>query len=542
MKTKKIITLFIAGILGIYVVNAQDVETAKDFIDNERFSSAESILETSTGSTSENPEANYLLVKTYLEQDKKEEVKNFVDNHLKSAKNEDAEPLNRVAYARWLFSSGDKNQADQILQSIAGNKKNQKNSSLMLTIAEVYADEKNADPRLAFPLLDMAAKRDKNNPDIDLVRGQAYRRLIDGSSAFAAYQNALKKDASNVKALYLTGKIFTTQKNPEIYSEYFLKAYAIDSTYAPVLDELYKYYYYRNIPLAKKYLVKYIANSDYSLENEYNLTDILYLNNEYEKAITSANELIKKEVDKTQPRLYKLIAYSYAKAGDSSKALQNITTYFSKEDPKKYNAADFELRGMLTENIEGSRKETIDYYSIAADIDTIAEHKVLLATKIAQLYKDSEDYNNQAVWLGKIYFWKEKPNNLDVFNWGLAYYAARDYQKTDSIFTIYSERYPEEIFGYYWRAQANAAIDTNMTQALAIPHYKKVVEIGEKDTTTNRKMLLKAYGYLGGYEANISKDYPKSLSWFEKYLLLDKDNADVLRYAAMLRKYIDQKK
>ena len=114
MKTKKIITLFIAGILGIYVVNAQDVETAKDFIDNERFSSAESILETSTSSVSENPEANYLLVKTYLEQDKKEEVKNFVNNHLKFAANEDVEPLNRVAYARYLFSSGDKNQADQI--------------------------------------------------------------------------------------------------------------------------------------------------------------------------------------------------------------------------------------------------------------------------------------------------------------------------------------------------------------------------------------------------------------------------------------------
>lgn len=39
-------------------------------------------------------------------------------------------------------------------------------------------------------------------------------------------------------------------------------------------------------------------------------------------------------------------------------------------------------------------------------------------------------------------------------------------------------------------------------------------------------MLLKAYGYLGGYEANVTKDYLASLAWFEKYLELDPDNTD----------------
>lgn len=48
-------------------------------------------------------------------------------------------------------------------------------------------------------------------------------------------------------------------------------------------------------------------------------------------------------------------------------------------------------------------------------------------------------------------------------------------------------------------------------------------------------MLLKAYGYLGGYEANITKDYQKSLNWFEKYQAMDQDNADVTRYVDMLK-------
>ncbi|HRF19435.1 MAG TPA: hypothetical protein PK977_14770, partial [Chitinophagaceae bacterium] len=107
----------------------------------------------------------------------------------------------------------------------------------------------------------------------------------------------------------------------------------------------------------------------------------------------------------------------------------------------------------------------------------------------------------QAYWLGKLYQWKDKTNNIDLFNWGLAHYTAAEYLKSDSVFTLYTERYPEDIFGYYWRAQSNAAIDTSLIEGLAVPHYIRVTEIGEKDKEKNKKMLLKAYGYLGGYEA-----------------------------------------
>lgn len=75
---------------------------------------------------------------------------------------------------------------------------------------------------------------------------------------------------------------------------------------------------------------------------------------------------------------------------------------------------------------------------------------------------------------------ERKTNNIDLFNWGLAHYRAKEYLQTDSVFGLYTTRYPEDIYGYYWRAQASAAIDTSMTNALAIPYYNKVVEIGEK--------------------------------------------------------------
>lgn len=538
MKITKLKILFAAVFLNTSLLKAQDLDEAKQLMENERYQSAETILEKAVITMSAETEASCLLMKTYLEQKKTAEAQKYVEDYLLPSISNGATAMDRIAYARYLMSTGNKPAADEIFASLLNEKKNQKNPFLLIAMAEVNIDEKNGDAQLAISWLGMAAKRDKNNSEVDILKGLAYRKLSDANNAYLAYQDALKKDPQNLKAHYLIGKIFTAQKNPDVYMDHFLRAYQIDSTYAPVLDELYMHYYYRDIKKAKQFLEKYITNSDYSVQNDYYMTDILYLNGEYANAIQAAKKIIEKEMGKSQLRLYKLMAYSSAKAGDSILAIQYITDYFNKEDPAKFIAADFELRAQLTEKMSGAIDAAIAYYTIATEMDTAYSNKVKYATKIADLYKQIEDYSHQAIWLGNLYKWKKKTNNIDLFNLGLAHYTAKEYRQTDSVFSLYSTRYPEDIYGYYWRAQANAAIDTSMTNALAIPHYKKVVEIGEQNKEVNKKMLLKAYGYLGGYEANINKDYPKSLSWFEKYQAIDQDNADVTRYVEMLKKWI----
>jgi len=128
------------------------------------------------------------------------------------------------------------------------------------------------------------------------------------------------------------GQIFSAQKNPDVYLEHYLKAYAIDSTYAPVLEALYDHYYFRDVKLARKYLEKFIAASDYSLQKENRLTDLLYLTGDYQKAINSATSILDRAKDSVQPRLYKLIAYSYAAIGDSVKATSYLNEYFNKAE------------------------------------------------------------------------------------------------------------------------------------------------------------------------------------------------------------------
>lgn len=536
----------IAGILTILfmsssVLMAQEHAEVEQLLDNERYESVEAILEKRITKEGVMPDINYLLVKTYLEQDKVNEVKDFITKY-KLSDNPDADPLDRITYARYLLQKGDKAAANVIFNSILENKKNRKNPSLLMAMAEVNIAEDLGDPAQALEWLKMAGDKDGNNPSINILEGLAYRKLSDASKAFLAYQQALKKDKNNVKAHYLLGKIFTAQKNQEVYLEHFMKAYEIDSTYAPVLEALYDHYYNIDVRIARKYLEKFIANTDHNIQHDYRMTDMYYLTGDYDRAITGALKLIDSEKEKAQPRLYKLMAYSAMKNKDTLKALEYANQYFSKEQPAKLIAADFELKAILTEAQPGAEKGAIDYYSIAAEMDTLVANKIKYATAIIKLTKKADMTSKQAYWLGKLYQWKEKTNNIDLFNWGLAHYTAAEYLQSDSVFTLYTERYPEDIFGHYWRAQANAAIDTTLAQGLAVPHYIKVTEIGEKDKEKNKKMLLKAYGYLGGYEANIRKDYVQSLMWFEKFLELDGENADAKRYAETLRKWVEEQK
>lgn len=541
MMIKKITGILTIIFMSSSVLMAQESAEVEQLLDNERYESAEAILEKRITTEGIMPDINYLLVKTYLEQDKVNEVKDFITKY-KLSDNPDADPLDRITYARYLLQKGDRAAANVIFNSILENKKNRKNPLLLMAMAEVNIAEDMGDPAQALEWLKMAGDKDDNNPSINILEGLAYRKLSDASKAFLAYQQALKKDKNNVKAHYLLGKIFTAQKNQEVYLEHFMKAYKIDSTYAPVLEALYDHYYNIDVRIARKYLEKFIANTDHTIQHDYRMTDMYYLTGDYDRAITGALKLIDTEKEKAQPRLYKLMAYSAMKSKDTLKALEYANQYFSKEQPVKLIAADFELKAILTEAQPGAEKGAIDYYSIAAEMDTLVANKIKYATAIIKLTKKADMISKQAYWLGKLYQWKEKTNNIDLFNWGLAHYTAAEYLQSDSVFTLYTERYPEDIFGHYWRAQANAAIDTALAQGLAVPHYIKVTEIGEKDKEKNKKMLLKAYGYLGGYEANIRKDYVQSLMWFEKFLELDDENADAKRYAETLRKWVDEQK
>ncbi len=77
-----------------------------------------------------------------------------------------------------------------------------------------------------------------------------------------------------------------------------------------------------------------------------------------------------------------------------------------------------------------------------------------------------------------------------------------------------------------------------MVEGLAIPYYKKLVEVigNETDDQNNKKWLVEAYAYMAAYETNTQKDYTEAVDYFEKLLEVDPDNQDARKYITVLEK------
>ena len=290
---------------------------------------------------------------------------------------------------------------------------------------------------------------------------------------------------------------------------------------------------------AKEYLDKYIANSEPSIEKDYLVTDFLYASSQHQKAIDNAKALVNKQNQKAEPRLFKLIAYSYDALGDSAQAFEYLNKYFEKEDDTNYVAKDYELKARLLEKMSGNEEEIISSLHRALEMDTNSANKADYAAQISKIYKDQGNKSKEAEWLGRVYQLKADPTNLDLYYWGVAHYSAEEYGKSDSVFAAYTEKHPEQIHGYYWRAKSNALIDSTMEAGLAIPFYQKVIEMGSVDTAANKSLLIQAHGYIGAYQANVKKEYEAALENFDQILLLDADNADAIRYREILQRYIN---
>lgn len=522
-------TLLMAGGLS---VAAQTLDEGKSFIKYERYQSAANTLHKVISNDPANAEAWYWLAQTYAQTD--QSAKGL--DSLKAAGTVlQEQPLYKVAKGHLLLMEGKSAEAqplfDEALKATKG-----KNPVVLSAIARAYIDSKSGNYTAAIELLQKAKKRDKKNEEYDILIGNAYRRMNQGSEAFQAYREALNKNERSPEANYLLGLIFVTQKNPEMYLDYFNRALTADPNYAPALYQLYNHYFYVDAAKAMDYFNQYLAKADATPKTDVLYTDLLYLNKQYDAAIANANKLLQRQ--QKEPRLYKLLAYSYADKKDSAAAMSYMQQYFASEADSNLVMKDFETMASFYSNMPGKEDSAMVFLekAIALEKDSVARYAHY--KKLANTAQEQKNYNAQAKWLGLYYRGNEKATNLDLFNWGLAAFRAGDYNSADSVFGMYVAKYPEQGFGYYWQARANAAIDKEMEQGLAIPHYQKLIEvIGDKtDDENNKKWLVEAYAYMAAYETNTQKDYAEAVDYFEKLLEIDPENADAKKYITVLEK------
>ena len=187
--------------------------------------------------------------------------------------------------------------------------------------------------------------------------------------------------------------------------------------------------------------------------------------------------------------------------------------------------------------------EKIDYYfTKSIESDTILANKLDYTKRAADFYKKAKNNVKSAEWLTKLLSINPKLSKVDVYNAGFENFKATQYQRADSIFTIYKTQFPNEVYGHYWAFRSRSVIDSTMELGLAIPDCEKFVSIAESDTAKNKSTLITAYGYLAGYTANVKKDLAGAIAYLDKIIVLDMTNQDAIKNREILQKALVQKK
>lgn len=535
---KKITVLF-SLLPGVIALQAQSLEQGVQQMNYERYQSAENTFHKVLQQDPNNSNAWYYLVKDYLAKDELNKANDTIQFASANVKNN---PWFKVAYGNILLHEGKKEEAAGYFNDAIKNTK-EKDAAILSAVADAHINSKSGDANYAIDLLNKAIKRDKKNAALYVLSGDAYMKLSNGSEAFKAYQRAIEVNDKCAPACHKLGEIFVSQKNPEMYLSYFQKAIAADPNYAQSLYQLYVYEFNRNPAKAMEYYKEYIAKSDSSIKNEYDLTDLLYVNKQYDKAIEKANAIVKAEGKKVQPRLYKLISYSFAEQKDSAKAFEFMQQYFENAADSNTVAKDYLLMGNLYASVKQNDSLAFTCFDKVVELEKDSSELIKYFKQFAGLAANDKNYSRQAKWLGKYYLSAGNATNIDLFNWGLAHYKAGEYANADSAFGIYVAKYPEQSFGYYWQAKSKALADKDMALGLAVPTYQKLVEVLEKNPSDGnyKKWMAEAYAYLAAYQTNTQKNYAEAVNYFEKILQFDPENADAKKYIAILEKNLEYK-
>lgn len=535
----KRITLLFSLISCAFALNAQSVDDGVQQMYYQRYQSAENIFHQILQQDPNNATAWYYLEKDYLLEDKLNKASDTIQLAPANVKND---PWYKVAYGTVLLQQGKKDEASSSFNDAIKDTR-EKDAGILSSVADANITSKSGDINYAIDLLNKAIKRDKKNAALYVLLGDAYLKTSNGSEAFKAYQKATEVNDKYAQAYHKLGEIFVSQKNPEMYLGYFQKAIAADPNYAPSLYRLYVYEFNRNPAKAMEYYNQYMAKSDISIQNEYDLADLYFINKQYANAIQKADAIVKAEGEKVGPRLYKLISYSYAEQKDSAKAFDYMQNYFAKAADSNTVAKDYLLMGDLYASVKQDDSLAFTYYDKAVALEKDSSELVKYFKRFADLAAADKNYSQQAKWLGKYYLSSGNATNIDLFNWGLAHYRAGEYAAADSAFGIYVSKYPEQSFGYYWQAKSKALADNDMTQGLAIPAYQKLIEVLEKNPNdaNYKKWLVESYAYLAAYQTNTQKNYTEAVNYFEKVLQVDPENADAKKYIAILQKNLDDK-
>ena len=280
--------------------------------------------------------------------------------------------------------------------------------------------------------------------------------------------------------------------------------------------------------------------ADIAKMEERDITDYamaLYFKQKNAESLSVAQEGLKKK-----PRdaaFNRLAFFNSTDLKNYDQALLYADALFNKSDSAKFSYFDYTYYGNA---LNGAKKyeEAIDMFKKALDQEFDSKDKKAGVIKtLSDALSSQEKYDEAIKYYNDYLAAYSTPTATDHAGLPQLYYykASKEtgadmiasLKKADELYGKLAEKYPDAIeYATFWRARVNNAMDNEQKDALAKPHYEKLIELYSTRTELNnadKSRLKESYLYLISYYARIADDMAKAKECAEKLIQIDPENA-----------------
>jgi tetratricopeptide (TPR) repeat protein len=543
---KTTITFLISGLLLISGLKAQTVQEGKNHLFAQRYNIAIANFDKLIAANPNNIEAIYWLGQTYMESDEIMSARIAKTRQLyeKAMQTTNGAPLIMVGMGQVELNENKFSDARQKFETALTMTRTKKGDDLNIlnAVGRANIQPKTGDFKYAIDKLQASVDKGEKNEETFVLLGDAYRKAgqgTGGSEAFKIYKKALEINPNFSYANLRLAKLFESQKNWELVLQYLNDATKKDPKYSAAYYELFYYYFYRlDFNTAETHLQKFIESKlpEKDIQDEYLYAQLCWARKDFTCAVTRAESVAKVMGNLTKPKVYRLLADANFQKGDYVNAKRYSDDFFAKKNPDDITSYDYKLKADILGKTGGTPDEIYTTYMQGAVLDTVLTSKIDFLKQGAEALKASGDRIKEADLRIEILKLKTNPGQRDIFDAGFAYYQGKNYTKADSLFDIYTLRFPEESFGWQMQYNIHRSLDSTMEKGEAIPYAVKYLTILEKDTAKNKSSIMGVAGYLAQYYANVAKDKVKAIEYLKKMLALDPSNTDIQKNISILEK------
>ncbi len=524
---KTLFTILATGLIAVSV-KAQTIQDGMNHLYADRFKSATDVFQKLLTANPNNGEAIFWQGQVYFDMDDNAKAKDLYKKALETIGSQPTILVgmghidlleNKMADAKAKFEAA----------LAASNTKKGPDPLIQTLIGRALVDVKGSDYNWAVQLLEAAHLANPKNTETILQLGNAYRKQGEGSGggrAFETYKKAFAIDPSFAVVDLRLAKMFETQKNWDLVLDYLNSAAKRDPKFAPAYYELFYYYFFRKkYTEAEEQLVKYIANSDPSWENDYLQAQLSWAKQDFASAISKAEGVVSLNGAATKPRVYKLLADAYAKSKNFAAAKKYIDLYMQKEKEDEKLVYDYKLLVDILKNSNAAGDEIVVAYQKGAKADSVLSGKIDFLKEGIVYFKENKMRDKEAVLIQDIIPLRKTPIINDYFDLALAQYFIPDYAKSRETAVTMRDKFTDQVYGYDWAVNNSKYLDSVKMDSIYVPDLLKLETFAAQDTAKYKKQYLSATRTLAVYYYSNAKDKAKAIEYFTKWKSVDAANA-----------------